>query len=85
MLTDDVANRQFCEKEGLSCTSGELGTSSTSLFKLKIFKVRKYVEGGEEAQFLLDLLSAAGESDLGTNAALVTGRGALYPEVSYNI
>ncbi|KLO07368.1 RNB-domain-containing protein [Schizopora paradoxa] len=63
LLTDDAANRKFCDAEGIPNSS-----------------VRKYVEGLKDATSLLDLLSAAGETEIEPTAALVAGRGALYPE-----
>ena len=82
LLTDDSANRQKAEKEGIKALSG-----MSLAFQLHIcvevtsyLAVRRYVEGAKDSSQLLDLLSATGSDELEPTKA-VSARQALYPEV----
>ncbi|KZT00885.1 RNB-domain-containing protein [Laetiporus sulphureus 93-53] len=67
LLTDDVANRQKAEKDGLNCVSG------------KLYLPKAYVEGMKNPANLLDLLSTAVSEEIEPTKA-VAARQALYPD-----
>lgn len=79
LMTEDVANRQKAEQDGLSSISGTFPAICLSC-ALTVLLVRKYVDAMKESSQLSDLLSAAGSNDLEPTKA-VAGRTALYPDV----
>lgn len=83
LLTDDAANRQKAESEGLQCMSGKRFVFVLAHACSRPLAVRRYVEGLPEAKKiqLLDLLAAPGSDDLEPTKA-ASARQALYPEVS---
>ena len=83
LLTDDVANRQKAEKEGLHCLSGECiyANMRYRMHFIDYALVRKYIEGLKDSSQLLDLLSTPGSESLEPTAA-AGARQALYPDVS---
>ena len=82
LLTDDVANRQKAEAEGLHAFSGMIFWINHDYIPLRYLaqQVRRYVEGLKNSSQLLDLLSSMGEDIEPTRAA--APRQALYPDVS---
>ena len=80
LLTDDVADRQKAEREGIQCLSGKCSMSRRSCRRgMNLSLVRSYVEGMPKATELLDLLSVAGSNDVEPTVA--SGRTVLYPDV----
>lgn len=79
LLTDDVANRQKAEADGLTAVSGMCASLSRVISCSVRAIVRRYVEGLKDSGKLLDLLSAIGEDIEPTRAA--APRQALYPDV----
>lgn len=85
LLTDDVANRQKAEKEGIRCMSGtQTQHRSYKSVAIDTRIVRNYVEGMKEASTLLDLLSAVGQDSVEPTRA-TSARQALYPEVNFTV
>ncbi len=78
LLTEDAANRQKAQAEGIKASSGtSVSTLAHSQNSPEL--VRNYVEGMSSAPQLLDLLSASGSDDiLPTKAS--GARQALYPD-----
>lgn len=82
LLTDDAANRQKAEKEGIKCMSGTWSTihAKHAASPNAAFSVRRYIEGTKDSGKLLDLLSTAGSDDIEPTKA-VAARQSLYPDV----
>lgn len=80
LMTDDLANRQKAEKDGIVSISGAF---TEVLFEIcrPCSTVRKYVQDMRDSSQVLDLLSVAGSNDIEPTKA-VAGRTALYPDVS---
>lgn len=82
LMTDDVANRQKAEKEGIKCISGAFMNDHCAEIPLITVVVRKYVESLEnDSAQLLDLLSATSGDDIEPTRAQATSRQVLYPDV----
>lgn len=84
LLTDDVANRQKAEAENIPTVSSKASPLLMSISYLSVSRtVRKYVEGMQEAEKLLDILSATGTHDVEETRAATTTRTALYANVCF--